>query len=148
MRLRFLRCPRVSGNTATMDKVVRRISLCTGNFDAKFFGKPLPDLLWQPVMDAPRALFGCIENRHRRRSGHSHAQPDQSRKTESREGCDFQPEGMARAEVPDHAKGKQEDACGNRGQRYQPHIDNTMNLLSAAAVFTTGEMAFVVAAHF
>ncbi len=53
--------------------------LSSGNSNAEFFGQPLSDLLGQAVMDAPCALFGGVENRHRSRSRHGHAQPDQGR---------------------------------------------------------------------
>ena len=54
---------------------------------------------------------------------------------------DFQPEGMPRAQVPDHAKRQQKHRRGNRGQRDQPYIDDAMDLLAAAAAFTAGKMA-------
>src|ERR1700719_4556562 len=54
---------------------------------------------------------------------------------------------MPRAEVPDHAKSQQENPRRNRGQRDQSHIDNAMNLLAPAAMFTSRKMVFVVAAH-
>jgi len=53
------------------------LHLCPGNFNAKFFRKPLPNLLRQAVMHAPRPFFCGIKNRHRRRRSHRHAQPDQ-----------------------------------------------------------------------
>jgi hypothetical protein len=34
---------------------LRAWRLCSGNLDAEFFGKPLPDFLGQAVMDAPGA---------------------------------------------------------------------------------------------
>src|ERR1017187_7444091 len=47
----------------------RALRLGSGQFDAEFFGEPLPYFLGQAVMDAPRALFGCIEHPHRRATG-------------------------------------------------------------------------------
>src|ERR1700686_2530699 len=121
--------------------------LCPSNFDAQFFRKALANLLRQAVMDAPCALFGRIENGHRRRGCHRYSQPDQRGKPESRQGRNFQPQRVPWAEVPDHAKRQQENPRGNRGQCDQPYIDNAMNLLAAAAMFTSRKMVFVVTAH-
>lgn len=62
-------------------------ALRSGDFHAKFLRQALPNLFWQPVMHAPGTLFGCVEHRDRRRGGHRHTQPDQSRKCESGQGC-------------------------------------------------------------
>src|SRR5438445_13022739 len=55
---------------------------------------------------------------------------------------------MPRSQMPDDAESEQKDAGGKGCQRDEAYIDHAMNLLAAAAVFTRGEMAFVVAAHF
>ncbi len=54
---------------------------------------------------------------------------------------------MTRAKVPDYAKRKQENPSGDRGQGDQSNVNDAMNLLAAAAVFTFRKMAFVVSAH-
>src|SRR4029077_6845378 len=117
------------------------------NFNAEFFGEPLADFLRQAVMDASRTLFGGVKNRDWRRGAHAHAKPDQGRKAKSHQRSNLKPEGMPRAQVPDYAKRQQEDSRGNGGQRDHPTMDNAMNLLAAAAVFTAGEVAFIVATH-
>ena len=55
-----------------------------GDFDAQFFRQPLPDFFRQLVMYPARALLGCVEHSHGGRCRDRHAEPDQSRKGESR----------------------------------------------------------------
>src|ERR1700686_405640 len=139
--------PKPPATTPRSSASLPAFRLCPSNFDAQFFREPLADLLRQAVVDAPRTLFGRIENGHRSRGRHRYSQPDQRGKPESRQGSNFQPHRVPRTEVPDHPKSQQKNSRGNRGQRDQAHIDNAMNLLAATAMFTSRKMVFVVAAH-
>lgn len=49
------------------------LHLCPSNLNAKFFRKPLPNLLGQAVVHSPRTFFGRIENRHRSWRGDGYA---------------------------------------------------------------------------
>ena len=54
---------------------------------------------------------------------------------------------MAWPQVPDHAKGQQKHAGGNRGQDDQRNINGAMQALPLAAVFAGSEVLFVAGAH-
>src|SRR5437868_14307103 len=54
---------------------------------------------------------------------------------------------MTRTKMANHSKGQQKYPAGNRGQRNQPHINHTVDLLAVAALFASSKMAFVIAAH-
>ena len=119
-----------------------------GDLDAKFFRKPLADFFRQAVMHSPRSLLGGIEHGHRRRSSHSHAQPDQRGQSQSRSA----PQSPARKACrgPRYRitpKARRNTAGGNRRQGDQAHVNNAMNFLPASAVLAGGEVVFVVAAH-
>jgi len=117
--------------------------LSPGNFDAQFFRKALPDSSgkrsWTrraPSLAASRTVTGPEwPLPHPARSGQKARIPQEPR---------FRAKRHAAGRVPDHPERKQEDPRRNRGQPDQSYIDNAMNLLAAAAMLTTSEMAFVI----
>src|SRR5580765_1578756 len=54
---------------------------------------------------------------------------------------------MPWSQVPDHSERQQKHSRRHRCQRDQSYINDAMNLLSAAAVFTLSKVLLVVAAH-
>src|SRR5579864_771193 len=121
--------------------------LGSGDFDAKFFRQPLPDLFRQPVMHASRAFLSRVEHGYRGGGGYCYSEPNQSGKRESKKRRNLQQERVPRAKVMNHCEGQEKHSRGNGSQGNQPHVDHAMNLLAAAAVFAARKMAFVVAAH-
>jgi hypothetical protein len=91
--------------------------------------------------------FGRIYDCHGCGRGDRDRQPDQGRKGEPGQSGHFQPESMARAEVPDDAKGQEEDSRRHRSQHDQRNIDDAMKLLAATAMLAIRKVGFVVAAH-
>ena len=98
-------------------------------------------------MDMPRSQLGRIDHGHWSGRGDGNDQPDQRRESEPGKGSNLEPEGMARLEVADRSKGQQKH--GSRGGREdnQGNINQTVQLLTTAAVLAGGEMQLVVAAH-
>src|SRR5580693_8527038 len=111
---------------------VRSIALSPGDFDAKFFWKALADFLRQPVMHPPRALFGGVEHGHWRWRCHRHPQPNQCRKREPGQRCNFQQQGVSRPKISDYSERQQEHPSRNRSQHDEPNVNDAMNLLPAA----------------
>jgi hypothetical protein len=125
----------------------RLVLLCPCDLHAEFFGQPFANLRRQAIMHAARAFLGRIQHGDRRGRGYRDHKPDQRGECETCQGCNLQPEGVPWTKMADHAKGQQEYATGNRSQRNQAYVDDAVHALPAAAVLTSGEVAFVVAAH-
>ena len=122
-------------------------ALCSGDFDAKFFRKPLTDFLRQPVMHPSRPLLGGVEHGYWRRRCHRHSQPDQCRKREPGQRCNLQQQRVSRPKISNDSERQQEDSRRNRSQHDEPNVDDAVNLLPAAAMFAGCKVILVVAAH-
>src|ERR1700682_5999819 len=93
-------------------------------------------------------MLGSVQHRNWGRRSNGDTQQEQGGKRESCQGCDLEPESVARAEVADDSEGEEKYSSGNRSQRYQRYVNDAVNLLAAGAALAILEMAFVVAAHF
>jgi hypothetical protein len=99
-------------------------------------------------VDMPRSQLGRIDHGHWSGRGDGNDQPDQRRESEPGKGSNLEPEGMARLKIADRSEGQQEDGSRGRCQHNQRNINQTVQLLTAAAVLAGGEVQLVVFAHF
>jgi hypothetical protein len=98
-------------------------------------------------MDMPRSQLSRIDHGHWSGRGDGNDQPDQRRKSEPGKGSDLEPKGMAGLEIADRSERQQKHASRGRRQHNQGNIDQTVQLLTAAAVLAGGEMQLIVSAH-
>jgi len=121
--------------------------LLPGNAQLDLLGDTVADFLGQAIVELARAQPGGIGENQGRGRGHRYGQPHNRGEREPCQCGEFEDKSVLRPEMPDHAKGQQEDHRRRAGQNDECDVNGAVQALLAAAIGAVNEVLLVIGAH-